>query len=547
MKKQFLIFALLSIVYAAESQTPVDTLWTRTLGGTLVEDVGFPYTWSFTKSSMTTDNQDNVFFVTNTFSEDGDVGKNYGNIDVWVVKLNSDGDTLWTKVFGGSQEDLGYGIAADNKGGCIVVGVTGSDDGSFTQTGHYGELGENDGYIAIFDTDGNIVKIKQYGGAKILMNFDDGTFDYVGGEDGLYNIIPTSDGNFMCVGHSSSYANDLGPFDDTQYWAGWFLKIDPNGKKMSSKKISASQDSIWKYLHYIYDIVETDEGDFIGIGEIYSEAPQFWVFRTDGLDNANKVWSKIYTSNNYEVPTAITRKDKETYLATGWIKASTGDVSEVEHGGADTWLFELDAKTGNQGLQRVFGGTGGDMPKDIIPLKNGNILLAGSSNSVDDDAFGGFGSADFWLLELDKNLDTLRMHKIGGTGFDDLAGVAESSDGKSFFIVGSTESNDFFVHDNKGYSDMWVGKIMADPTLDIPEVIESKISITCCPNPSTGIFNISNAKGYNINITDISGKKVYEVSIETQNITLDITNLGKGTYFLNCTNKNIQSTKIIIN
>lgn len=547
MKKTLLFMSLLCAVMFADAQAKVDTLWTKVLGGSNPEDVGYPYTLTYTKTAMTSDDQDNVFFVTNTFSTDGDVGKNYGGLDCWVVKLNSQGDTVWTVVIGGSAEDVGCGIAADNKGGCVVVGSTGSDDGMFTQTGHFGELNEVDGFAAFIDTYGKITKIKQYGGDKIMMNFDDGTSDYVGGEDALFNVIRTSDGNFMCVGCSNSYANDLGPYDDSQYWAGWFLKIDPNGKKISSKKISHEIDSVWKYLHFVYDVVETDKGDFIGLGEFYNWGPSFWVFRTDGLDNDSKVWSKLYSSNKYEVITAVAKKDKETYLATGWIKASSGDVSEAWHGGeADTWLFEIDAESGNQGNQRVFGGTGADIPKDLISLKNGNVLLAGYTTSTDDEAQGGNGATDFWLLELDKNLDTLRMQKFGGSGIDQLSGVSEAKDGTSFFLVGSTNSNDFFINKNKGYEDIWVGKIAADPTLDVQQIKNEQISIQCNPNPSSGIFNIQNAGGNSVTISDISGKIVYKKKILSNDEVVDIQKLTKGTYFLKL-DKQSKTTKLIIN
>ncbi len=153
-----------------------------------------------------------------------------GICDGWLIKLNSSGDSLWTKVFGGSSADSPMDVVADNKGGCIVVGITYSDDGSFISTGHHGDNTQPDGFVAFFDKDGEISKIKQFGSKSWTATLEDGTEFQIGGSEGLYSVIETSDGNYMAVGYSNSTDGDLVPLDDTQFWTGWFLKFDPNGK-----------------------------------------------------------------------------------------------------------------------------------------------------------------------------------------------------------------------------------------------------------------------------------------------------------------------------
>ncbi|GAB3553801.1 hypothetical protein [Spirosoma fluminis] len=46
-----------------------------------------------------------------TESNDGDVTGNHGNADFWVVKLNVNGDKVWQKNFGGSNDDIAYAVA----------------------------------------------------------------------------------------------------------------------------------------------------------------------------------------------------------------------------------------------------------------------------------------------------------------------------------------------------------------------------------------------------------------------------------------------------
>ena len=42
--------------------------------------------------------------------------------DAYTARLNSDGDTLWTRMYGGTQYDCGQAIAAVSGGGCFSAG-----------------------------------------------------------------------------------------------------------------------------------------------------------------------------------------------------------------------------------------------------------------------------------------------------------------------------------------------------------------------------------------------------------------------------------------
>jgi hypothetical protein len=46
--------------------------------------------------------------------------------DVWIVKLNSNGEQQWQKILGGSGTDIPYGVKQTNDGGYVVVGCTNS-------------------------------------------------------------------------------------------------------------------------------------------------------------------------------------------------------------------------------------------------------------------------------------------------------------------------------------------------------------------------------------------------------------------------------------
>jgi len=73
-----------------------------------------------------------------TESNDGDVSGNHGGWDVWVVKLNSTGSLQWQKCLGGSDFDYAYSIQQTSDGGYIVAGGTYSNDGDVS--GNHGDM-----------------------------------------------------------------------------------------------------------------------------------------------------------------------------------------------------------------------------------------------------------------------------------------------------------------------------------------------------------------------------------------------------------------------
>jgi hypothetical protein len=49
----------------------------------------------------------------------------FGNPDVWLIKTNANGDTLWTKTFGGGEAEIGLSVQQTNDGGYIITGLIG--------------------------------------------------------------------------------------------------------------------------------------------------------------------------------------------------------------------------------------------------------------------------------------------------------------------------------------------------------------------------------------------------------------------------------------
>jgi len=121
-----------------------NTIWTRQFGSDGEEDIQ----WS------AIDNAGCVYITGSTTGILKD--KNFGKEDVFIVKYNPQGEIEWEKQFGTDSIDIAKGIYADNKGHVFVTGMTGG------KIGHV-SLGKTDCFIMKLDNNGNHLFTSQFG------------------------------------------------------------------------------------------------------------------------------------------------------------------------------------------------------------------------------------------------------------------------------------------------------------------------------------------------------------------------------------------------
>ena len=150
-------------VYAIKTDKNGDTMWTRTYGG-IYDDVGnaviqnpdstymiVGYTFSFGSGQQDVylikiDKNGNLLWSRtyggNNFESGNDIKRNSlgyyyitgytysygaGNEDVYLLKIKSNGDTVWTRTFGGANGDeTGNSVNLTSTGGCLITGSTNS-------------------------------------------------------------------------------------------------------------------------------------------------------------------------------------------------------------------------------------------------------------------------------------------------------------------------------------------------------------------------------------------------------------------------------------
>ncbi len=97
------------------------------------------------------------------YSGSGDMGFHYGSTftrDFWVLKVDRDGEKVWSKIYGGTGDDIGASVLPAPDGGCYIVGSTGSTDYDCTDN-----HGSKDVFVARLDTAGDIIWHKCIGGS----------------------------------------------------------------------------------------------------------------------------------------------------------------------------------------------------------------------------------------------------------------------------------------------------------------------------------------------------------------------------------------------
>ena len=154
MKKTFLIVLLLfSYIFIFAQLNP--WLWTKNAGG-ISEDWSYNIAVDVSGNSYIT----GYFKGSATFGSTNLTSK--GCIDIFIAKLDSSGNWLWAKKAGGTDWDGGLGIAVDASGNSYVTGYF-ADSAIFGSTTLTGNEGDNI-FVAKLDSNGNWLWVKKAGG-----------------------------------------------------------------------------------------------------------------------------------------------------------------------------------------------------------------------------------------------------------------------------------------------------------------------------------------------------------------------------------------------
>ncbi|GAA0871575.1 Ig-like domain-containing protein [Gangjinia marincola] len=390
----------------------------------------------------------------NTRSTDGDFAGRTGNDkDFVLMRIDAEGNLIWSQFYGGSQNDEASDLILTNDGGFAMIGSTRSGDDN--PTTFDGDVNINNGFYDYWmvktDLNGTIQWQKTFG------------FD---GSDRGQALIQTKDGGYFLTGYfdvtaSGGQGNEDGKITSiksAEHGIGefWGIKLNIKGELEWRRYFGGTNND------QSYDVVENQSGNFILMGHTESEdfdisqtngSYEYWVVAVDQA--GNKLWENTYGGSAIDQGKAITMLPNGDMMLIGVTRSNDGDISNSNGENADAWLVQIDQE-GTLLNEYTYGGTGFDSAQSIIASPT-NLFIAGNTRSEDIDGIVNNGQNDAWILMLELEGNVIWQETIGGSGLD-FFNAFTFTENNVLYVVGSTESTDGDIAVNKGGKDILLVK-----------------------------------------------------------------------------------------
>ncbi|MGC4129632.1 MAG: T9SS type A sorting domain-containing protein [Bergeyella sp.] len=428
---------------------------------------------------------------------------NTGGSDVWIIRLNENGDELWQKTIGTKDNDE-------------VSAAVESTDGSFFAAGNISSgnelFGSKDVFVSKLDEKGNLITTTILGGK---------------GLDEVQELIATPDGGSLLLVYSRSGITENKLFSKADFGS-------PNSSNPLNKKENYGAD--------LFDSLSNDESEsetqaeLIGKTEAGFGEGDYWIVKLD--KNAKIEWQKTYGGNGDDRPKTIAFTGNG-YLIGGESRSdASGNKRETIEEGTDLWLILLD-HDGNEQWQKSYSFGN----RDVLMSMN-TIWKTNKDNFSEDKGFllGGYTQAEgkresndekFWMLYIDNNgKEEWRKYAEGKEAKKEerLVSAKLQSDG-TFLLAGT--SADQLGEEN------WKIVKLGDKKLD--ELIEQR-DMRIYPNPveeycyveiGASLFDESNGnEEAEIFVYDMSGRQFQSLKTHHQVTKINTSSLPQGVYIV---------------
>ena len=412
--------------------------WSKTVGGSQ-ED---------TAQGITKTSDGGYAIVGFTKSIDGDITTHFmEENDYWVAKLDTNGTLLWSKTYGGTQDDRAEAISSTSDGGFVISGYSRSSDVDVSQN-----AGFYDQWIVKLDASGNIQWEKSFG---------------FSGSDQSFDVIQTSDGGYFTTGFLDVSAsggqgnlNRTSNIGNPEHGVGefWCHKLDSSGNVVWSRYFGGSNND------RSYSVLETNDNHFLLVGS--SESTDFDITNSKGSydfwavkvsNSGDLIWQKSYGGSGIEIAYDAVKTNDGNYIIVGDTRSSDGDVSTLK-GSADFWVIKINDTDGSLLWERTYGGTDFESARAIIKTQSGDYAITGSSKSDTVDLTLNYGQNDVWVIKINDSGNLLWEKNFGGSQLDFSYGIVESTN-EALIVAGNTESSDTDITENKGEKDALIIKI----------------------------------------------------------------------------------------
>lgn len=404
-----------------------------------------------------------------------------GDFDFLAVKINKDGEIVWSKTIGGHGEEKAFCIEPTDDGGYIVVGNTrsfGAGNYDFLvvklnknlgidwaktignegmDMGFYAKQAEDGGYIVIgntqpfgkkgkevlivkLDRDGNLLWAKRIGG---------GNFFY-----GVDGIQKTNNGGYILNG----VTNSLGYKSSDAL----ILKLDKDFNLQWARAIGGTKKDTTNWN----GVRQTSDGGYIFAGETESFNKgdySGWIVKLK--PDGNLEWNRVLDNGEDEALWAVNETSDGGFITAGV-------------GGRPTSLRPAEKKRPQEPVSTQQQGERPLLKRGIAqgPFRERPEREQRSQEQIATDSREPLPS-DIILAKFNKNGNLLWTKAIGGpeSGLEEVEEVIEIEDG--YILAGITEAF------GTGKGDFFVAKLNRDGLINGCEIIKDLSPTITSPTP----------------------------------------------------------------
>jgi hypothetical protein len=459
--------------------------------------------------------------------------------DYYLVKTDANGDTLWSRTYGTTNDEFGQSVQQTNDGGYIL-------------TGSVNNAGDWNIFVVKTNAAGDTTWTRTITGV---------------GDDEANSVQQTNDGGYVIVGYTNSFGN----------YGFFLLKTDASGTLSWAKTYQGLGNNL------AYSVQQTSDGGYIlaGATDGFTPSIDMLVIKTDV--NGDTLWCKAYGTTGVEWGNYMQQTTDGGYLLVGYT------TQNINQGDEDIYLVKTDA-SGDTLWTRSYGGANDEQITSFEQTADGGYIFTGSTASY------GMGKGDLLLMKTNASGISSFSTIFGSGGYD--WGYSVKQTGDKGYICGGFSSSYFtsfnifllLKTDSMGKDSCISGNILMPMITPVSTVdgssltvqtvtpgvsgsgasvesscvtntilcpqqttavysIQQAVALSVYPNPSTGILNydLRNTadKNCRIQITDIFGRMILSEQ-KTVSGNIDLSSYAPGTYFLRIQTANFSKTEKVL-
>ena len=267
----------------------------------------------------------------------GDITNFYGMYDMWLIKLDNEGNTDWDFTIGTSWIDSGHAIIQTSDGGYLAGGASRIEDGGNLTCVPFNYKAE--AILMKLDSNRNIEWQQCYGGSE-----DDGAIGLLEVQDGYVFLAYASSGDGDLTGSGWHGATDI-----------WVVRTDFSGNIIWQKCYGGSS------YEFASRIFQTNDGGFVVVGHTESldgdvvgnhsigNHDDIWMFKINNVGDL--IWQKCFGGIADEmIEFGVVKKSDNKYVLAGTANYSPSfdvdcDFNYTGVANSDYWVLRVSDTT----------------------------------------------------------------------------------------------------------------------------------------------------------------------------------------------------------